>query len=184
MFANSRILLGCAVTAVLLAPAGCAGTPVAVAPAPAVSPAASSAAAFGGTDRSWIEINLAMAEQLLPLLDLVGADSTMTGLTAQVRAFTEAELAELRRLHSEAGLPVENPHKGMPLPGMVMPSHVSEAAARRGKEFDDLLREHLRAHLEQTRKLAESEQAAGVEPRTVALAARISESRRATLSVL
>ena len=52
------------------------------------------------------------------------------------------------------------------------------------KEFDALLRERLTAHLEQGRKLAESERAAGAEPRTTALAARISETRRAALSVL
>jgi hypothetical protein len=141
-------------------------------------------AAFGGTDRSWIEINLAMNEELLPLLDLVRADSGLHDLSSQVRAFTEAELAELRRLHAEAGLPAENPHKGMPMPGMVMPSHVSAAAALQGTEFDAKLRELLRAHLEQGRMLAESERTAGLEPRTVALAARISEARQAALSEL
>jgi uncharacterized protein (DUF305 family) len=175
-----RILLACAAAAAL---AGCAGTTPA-APADPVPAASSAPAAFGGTDRSWIEINLAMNEELLPLLDLVRTDSALHDVSTQVRAFTEAELTELRQLHAEAGLPAENPHKGMPMPGMVMPSQVSAAAALRGKEFDAKLREHLRAHLEQGRMLAESERTAGQEPRTVALAARISEARQATLSVL
>ncbi|MEU4620722.1 DUF305 domain-containing protein [Actinoplanes sp. NPDC023801] len=163
--------------------AGCAATAPAVPPSPAPSIPAS-AAAFGGTDRSWIEINLAMNEELLPLLALVQPSSALHGVSVQVRAFTEAELTELRQLHTEAGLPAGNPHKGMPMPGMVMPSHVSAAAALRGKEFDAKLREHLRAHLEQGRMLAESERTAGLEPRTVALAARISQTRQATLSEL
>ncbi|PRX17117.1 DUF305 domain-containing protein [Actinoplanes italicus] len=163
--------------------AGCAGAPPTVppSPAPVISTAAS---AFGGTDRSWIEINLAMNEELLPLLDLVQSNSALHEVSMQVRAFTETELAELRQLHTEAGLPAENPHKGMPMPGMVMPSHVSAAAALHGKEFDAKLREHLRAHLEQGRMLAESERTAGLEPRTVALATRISQARQAALSEL
>jgi hypothetical protein len=175
-----RLLIACSLAAVLT---GCASAPPAAppSPAPATSPVIS---AFGGTDRSWIEINLAMNEELLPLLDLVPPGSGLHDVSTQVRAFTETELAELRQLHAEAGLPAENPHKGMPMPGMVMPSHVSAAAALRGQAFDTKLREHLRAHLEQGRMLAESERAAGLEPRTVALAARISEARQAALSVL
>ncbi|GIF41478.1 hypothetical protein Axi01nite_57890 [Actinoplanes xinjiangensis] len=176
VFAIPRILLACA----LLTGAGCAG-PTPVSPVPvSTTPSAS----FGGTDRSWIEINIAMDEELLPLLDLVGAGSGLADVVAQVREFTEAELTELRRLHAEAGLPRENPHKGMPMPGMVMPSQVAAAAALRGKEFDTVLREHLRAHLEQSRKLAESERSAGQEPRTIALAARISGTRQSALNLL
>ncbi|MBB4753434.1 DUF305 domain-containing protein [Actinoplanes lobatus] len=172
------------VTAALLALTGCGEPPTPAAPTPAAPPPAVSSTAFGGTDRAWLEITIAMDEQLLPLLDLVPRDSALEAVSAQVRAFTEAELAELRRLGAEAGLPAENQHKGMPMPGMVMPSHVSEATALRGGEFDELLRSCLRAHLEQSRKLAEGEQAAGLEPRTTALAARISETRRTTLSAL
>jgi hypothetical protein len=171
-----RILLACA----LLTGAGCAG-PGTVSPAPA---ATTSAPGFGGTDRSWIEINIAMDEELLPLLDLVGEDSDLFDIAAQVREFTEAELTELRRLSGEAGLPAENQHKGMPMPGMVMPSQVAAAAGLRGKEFDTVLREHLRAHLEQSQKLAASERSAGSEPRTIALAVRISETRQSALNLL
>ncbi|WP_433797286.1 DUF305 domain-containing protein [Actinoplanes sp. CA-252034] len=176
MNAIPRILLACA----LLSGAGCAG-PAPVSPTPV---ATTSAPGFGGTDRSWIEITIAMDEELLPLLDLVGDDSDLTDVVAQVREFTEAELTELRRLHGEAGLPSENPHKGMPMPGMVMPSQVAAAAALRGKEFDSALRGHLRAHLEQSQKLAASERSAGSEPRTIALAARISETRQSALNLL
>ncbi|GAA0454349.1 hypothetical protein Aca07nite_69520 [Actinoplanes capillaceus] len=177
VFANPRSLA--CVAAAVLTLAGCGEPPAPVPPAPVAS-----TAAFGGTDRSWIEINIAMDEQLLPLLGLVPRESALHSVSEQVRAFTEAELSELRRLHAEAGLPAENPHKGMPMPGMVEPSTVASATALRGEKFDELLRSCLRAHLEQSQKLAESEQAAGLEPRTTALAARISETRRTTLSAL
>lgn len=180
MNANPRIFLACLVTTAALT--GCTGVPTPATPSPVV--VSSPATAFGGTDRSWIEINVAMDEQLLPLLGLIGPDSALHEVAEQVRAFTDAELAELRRLHDEAGLPAENPHKGMPMPGMVTPADVTEATTLRGKELDTMLRECLRAHLEQGRKLAESERTAGVEPRTVALAARIVETRQATLSRL
>ena len=163
--------------------AGCKNS----APEPVDSPAATTATQFGGTDLAWIEINIAMDEEMLPLLELVperSGSSDVQALAAQVQAFTNAELSEFRALHDQAGLPAVNPHKGMPMPGMVTPSDVTAAAALGTKEFDALLREHLVAHLEQGRKLAESERTAGVEPRTTALAARISETRQATLSVL
>ena len=141
-------------------------------------------ASFGGTDRSWIEITIAMDEQLLPLLALVGPESALYETSQQVKDFTEEELVELRRLYGEAGLPTENPHTGMPMPGMVTAGDITAATRVRGEKFDGLVRERLRAHLEQSLRLAGSEQSAGLETRTVALAARISETRRTTLQKL
>ncbi|WP_328471240.1 DUF305 domain-containing protein [Actinoplanes sp. NBC_00393] len=183
MNANPRILLACAATFALF---GCA-SPAPTAPSP--GPAASSAlsAAFGGTDRSWIEINIAMDEELLPLLSMAAtnsADSAVQQLAVQVRAVIDDELSTLRQLHAEAGLPAENPHKGMPMPGLVTPSQLAEAGGQRGPRFDETLRECLRAHLEQSLQLAGSERTAGSEPRTVALAERISTSREKFLQSL
>ena len=154
-----------------------AGTPATRPPAP---PAVSSAAAFGGTDRAWVEINIAMGEELLPLLALAPAKSRDPGvrtLAAEVKTLHEKELATLYRLHDAAGLPAENPHKGMPMPGMVTPEQVSEAAAVSGPAFDALLLKHLREHLDQGVRLATSEEKSGVQPQTRALAAQMIADR-------
>ncbi|MFC3987625.1 DUF305 domain-containing protein [Actinoplanes siamensis] len=176
MFTNPRILAA----SLLLGLAACAG--------PADPPPAQpSKSTFGGTDLAWVEINIAMNEELLPLLDLAGtktADPGLKDLSAQVRTFTTEELGTLRELHDEAGLPSENPHKGMPMPGMVTPSLLAEASRQRGENFDDLLAKSLREHLEQGQKLATGEQASGAETRTKELAARILRTRAATLEKL
>ncbi|TWG12245.1 DUF305 domain-containing protein [Actinoplanes teichomyceticus] len=188
MNANSRPFVAALLAAGFLAVAGCGttrDTPGPVAAASTAPPA--SATAFGGTDRAWLEITIAMDEELLPLLDLApanAADPALRRVAEQVRALTVAELDTLRRLHDEAGLPSANPHKGMPMPGMVTPSLVAEAATRRGPGFDRLLATSLREHLRQGRQLAGSEQTAGVETRTKKLAASIVENRTAALERL
>jgi hypothetical protein len=156
----------------------------------AVSGAASgtlSGADFGGTDLAWIEINIAMDEELLPLLDLAPANSSSAALkklSAQVEEFTTEELGTLRKLHDEAGLPPENPHEGMPMPGMVTPALLATATAQRGAAFDTVLAKSLREHLDQSHRLAASEQSAGAESRTKALAARILQTRSVALDDL
>ncbi len=162
---------------------GCGAGAPAPPPAPR-PPAVSSAPAFGGTDRAWVEISIAMGEELLPLLDLApqrSADPAVRRLAAEVSALHERELRILYELHDAAGLPAENPHKGMPMPGMVTPEQVAEAAAARGAAFDELLLRHLREHTEQGVRLATSEQQSGAEPRAKALAARMLTDRRAYL---
>src|SRR5689334_10050097 len=87
--------------------AGCKGSAAAPPPAPATT----AASQFGGTDLAWIEINIAMDEQLLPLLQIVPERSgspAVQALAAQVKAFTDAELTELRALHDQAALPSVN----------------------------------------------------------------------------
>jgi uncharacterized protein (DUF305 family) len=141
----------------------------------------SSAPVFGGTDRAWVEINLAMSEEVLPLLTLArtrSAKAQVKALAADAEALTRAELTILYELHAAAGLPARNPHKGMPMPGMVTPEQVAEAAAETGPAFDALLLKHLRAHLDQGLRLATSEHRSGVEPRTRALAERMIADRR------
>jgi uncharacterized protein (DUF305 family) len=171
-----RQLLICAVTA-LLSTAACAGAGPGTTPVNSAATALSGAPGFfGGTDLAWVEINIAMDEQLLPLLDLApanGAKPAVKVLAAQLKTVHSAELAALRRLHDQAGLPAQNPHEGMEMPGMVTPDILVQAARTRGADFDTLLLLHLKAHLEQGVNLATSETKAGVEPQTLALAKQV-----------
>jgi uncharacterized protein (DUF305 family) len=178
---------GC-LLALLFGAAGCdAGTASPTPTTVATSAAGGSAGFFGGTDLAWVEITIAMNEELLPLLDLApthGADPGLRALAAEVKAGHEQELDVLRGLHDQAKLPSENPHKGMPMPGMVTPEQVTAAAAVKGAAFDKLLAGHLRAHFDQGVMLAGSEEKAGVEPQTKALAAQVTASRKQFLGKL
>jgi uncharacterized protein (DUF305 family) len=155
--------------------------------AAAVAPSAGQAGFFGGTDLAWVEINIAMNEQLLPLLTLAPTKASAAGVktyASQVNAFSEQELTTLRQLHDLARLPTENPHEGMPMPGMVTPEQVVAAKAATGTTFDKLLLQHLRAHLEQGASLAKSEEKAGIEPQTLALAKQVLTNRATALTQL
>jgi uncharacterized protein (DUF305 family) len=180
-----RAVVGSCLPALLLAVAAC--DPGASPAAPAVvtsSVAPGSPGFFGGTDMAWVEITIAMDEELLPLLDLAAtrsSDPRVQALAAEVKAGHEQELGVLRSLHDQAKLPAENPHEGMPMPGMVTPDQVTEAAAARGAAFDKLLVRHLEAHLRQGVKLAESERKAGVEPQTRSLAGQVITNRTQVL---
>jgi uncharacterized protein (DUF305 family) len=174
-----RQLLICAITA-LLSTAACAGTDPGTTPVNSAATALSGAPGFFGTDLAWVEINIAMDEQLLPLLDLApanGAKPAVKVLAAQVKTVHSAELAALRRLHDQAGLPAQNPHEGMEMPGMVTPDILAQAARTRGTDFNTLLLLYLKAHLEQGVNLATSETKAGVEPQTLALAKQVLVTR-------
>ncbi|MBB2947487.1 putative outer membrane protein [Actinoplanes lutulentus] len=170
MFANHRVFLAVALSAGLLSgtaglTAGCAGpaaAPPATSAAPGLSPTAgltagnAGAGGFSATDNAWIEVNIAMNEQILPLLDLApahGSNPQLKALAADLTKRFGTELDDLRRLHGEAGLPTENPHLGMPMPGMVTPDQVTEAAAKTGAPFDVLLRQHVKEHWTQSEML-------------------------------
>ena len=151
------------------------------------APSAGQAGFFGGTDLAWVEINIAMNEQLLPLLALApgkASDADVKTYASQVDAFSEQELTTLRQLHDLAKLPSENPHEGMPMPGMVTPEQVAAAKAATGAAFDKLLLQHVRAHLEQGTSLAKSEEKAGVEPQTLSLAKQVLTNRATALKQL
>jgi uncharacterized protein (DUF305 family) len=144
------------------------------------APSSGASGFFGGTDLAWVEINIAMDEQLMPLLDLVpthSASPDVKALATQVRAFHQQELGTLRKLRDQAKLPTENPHEGMPMPGMVTPDQVTEASRATGAGFDTLLLKRLSEHLTQGVSLAKSEQKAGIEPQTLALAAQVLSNR-------
>jgi uncharacterized protein (DUF305 family) len=177
----ARHTLVCLLTATLLSVTACGDSGSRTDPGtPTVAASSGAPGFFGGTDLAWVEINIAMDEQLMPLLDLVpthSASPDVKALAAQVRAFHQQELGTLRKLHDQARLPSENPHEGMPMPGMVTPDQVAEAAKATGAGFDTLLLTRLREHLTQGVSLARSEQKAGIEPQTLALAAQVLRNR-------
>jgi uncharacterized protein (DUF305 family) len=172
---SGLLVLATALTSV----AGCRQTTADPKPA-AVTPSDN----FGGTDLAWIEITIAMDEQLEPLLALVpkqSHDPQVRALATQVRGFTDAELATLRALHNEAQLPSQNPHEGMEMPGMVSADTVTKASALSGAAFDQLVRAQIKAHLLQGENLAKSEENAGIDPRTRALASSVIHTRTEAL---
>lgn len=170
MNARRRIVLSAFTTmGALLGAIGCAGP----SPAPPTPLSVPASAAFGGTDLAWIEVTIAIDEQLLPMLALVpgrGADPAVAALAGRVRTFTQAQLAALRLLHDEAGLPAQNLHEGMTMPGMVTADQVAQAAKLTGPKFDAFARQKIAEASRQGECLAKSEQRYGVEPRTRALA--------------
>lgn len=178
--------------AVLLGVGGCADAPAGTTAPPAgttAPPATASSAttSFGGTDLAWIEISIAMDEQLLPLLELVPERSGSPGVQAlatQVKAFTDAELSTLRLLRDQAGLPPVNPHKGMPMPGMVQADQVAKAAKMVGPEFDKFVVAQIKGHLDQSQSLARSENQSGVEAQTRSLALQVLRTRKEALSTV
>ena len=168
------------VAVTLLFPYACAA-PTKTATAPAVP------ASFGGTDLAWIELGIAMDQQVLPLLDLVpehSDDPAVTATAGRVRQFAGTELTALRALHDEAGLPATNPHEGMVMPGLVAAGQVTEAATLTGAAFDAVAVRELRAYLRQASSLARSEQTAGRDPRTRSLAAQAATTHDAELERL
>jgi uncharacterized protein (DUF305 family) len=174
--------------AALLGVAGCSTAP----PGGTTFPSPASAArpgstAYGGTDLAWIEINIAMDEQVLPLLNLVpthSGDPDVQALALQVKAFTEAELGMLRQLHAEAGLPAANPYKETTMPGMVTTEQVTKAGEMSGVAFDQIAVQQIKAHLEEGQNLARSEDKSGVEPQTRGLALQVLRTRQHALSTL
>jgi len=159
--------------------AGCAQ------PAAAPPPATTAGPAFNGTDLAWIEVDIAMEEQILPLLTLVptrGGDPAAAALAARVKTVTETELGTLRALHDEAGLPAQNQHEGMPMPGMVTPQDLAQTDTLAGAAFDKVADAKIHEYLEQGLELAHSEAQAGAEPRTLALASSITDNRRRLLA--
>ncbi|SCF07416.1 Uncharacterized conserved protein, DUF305 family [Micromonospora coriariae] len=169
--------------AVLLV-AGCAagssdpaGTtaPTAVAP-PSVAAPVSTAGPFSPTDTAWLQLTVAMAERVLPVLDLVPArttDPAWRRLAAQVEATHRADLTVSRRLLGSSGAPATNPHEGHDMPGMISADELAALRSATGKAFQRLLAGHLRAHLTQAVRIAAAEQRGGVHPETIALAAAV-----------
>lgn len=177
--AERRTVRGILIFLSVLLAAAC-GTPK----APLAVPA-SADPAFNGTDTAWIEVLIAMDEQLEPLLALAPRHTrtaAVTGLATQVGAVVTPELTTLRSLHDRAGLPAGNPHEGMEMPGMVTADQLAGASKLDGTAFDAYLRKRVVEHLRQSEALARSELKAGAEPATRALAQDILDTRARLLA--
>ncbi|MCO1594565.1 DUF305 domain-containing protein [Micromonospora sp. RHAY321] len=163
-----------------------AAAPTAVAP-PSAVPAAGTAGPFSPTDIAWLQLTVAMAERLLPVLDLVPTrttDPAWRRLAAEVGAAHRADLDRSRRLLADSGAPATNPHEGHDMPGMVTAEELTALGAATGKPFDRLVAQHLRAHLTQAVRIAGAERQNGVHPATTALAAAVVRAGTAELARL
>ncbi|WP_189154739.1 DUF305 domain-containing protein [Lentzea pudingi] len=151
----------------LLLLAGCA------APAPPPAPVSS----FNATDTAWVQLMIPMNEQLLPALD--SAPPALAEFAAALRASHSAELVHLRQLRDRAGLPDTNLHAGHQMPGLI-----SEADLLAIRTDPTSLAKKLHEHLDQTVKLARSEQEGGTDAATKEFAASVESSRRDQLGKL
>ncbi|MGW0214175.1 DUF305 domain-containing protein [Micromonospora chokoriensis] len=151
-------------------------------PAPTGTPGS-----FSPTDVAWLQLTVAMAERLLPVLELVPArttDPAWRRLAAQIEAIERADLDRARRLLAVAGAPATNPHEGHDMPGMVTAEQVTALRAATGSPFHRLLAGHLRAHLAQAARIAGAEQHAGAHPATTAMAGAVVRDGNAALARL
>ncbi|SIM81444.1 DUF305 domain-containing protein [Micromonospora cremea] len=167
-------------------PPSATAPPAATRPSAAASPTGT-AGPFSATDIAWLQLTVAMADRLLPVLDLMPArttDPAWRRLAAQVEATHRADLTRSRRLLGESGGPVTNPHEGHDMPGMITAEELAALRAATGKPFHRLLAGHLRAHLTQSVRIAAAEQRGGVHPATTALAAAVVRGGTAELARL
>ncbi|MFF0365892.1 DUF305 domain-containing protein [Micromonospora sp. NPDC005087] len=163
-----------------------ADAPTAVAP-PSVAAPTGTAGPFSPTDTAWLQLTVAMAERVLPVLELVPArttDPAWRRLAAQIEATHRADLVVSCRLLGDSGAPATNPHEGHDMPGMISPDELAALRSATGKAFHRLLAGHLRAHLTQAVRIAAAEQRGGVHPATIALAAAVVRGGTADLARL
>ncbi|WP_106435735.1 DUF305 domain-containing protein [Streptomyces davaonensis] len=126
-------------------------------------------------DIGWLQLMIALDDQARHILQLTPERSDDTGLkawAADVAEHHRTELATLRALLTEGGVPDDNPHEGHDMPGMVNAQELRALEAAQGPDFDRLLRSALLEHLAQTRTLAASirKADAGPEVKEAALA--------------
>ncbi|WAZ26278.1 DUF305 domain-containing protein [Streptomyces cinnabarinus] len=143
-----------------LAVSGCAGSPQPSRP-DSGSRASTSAPPSGLTaaDIGWLQLMIAMDDQARHILQLAPERSGSTDLkvwAADVAEHHRSELATLRALLTEGGVPDDNPHEGHDMPGMVNAQELRALETAQGPRFDRLLRSALLEHLAQARKLAAS----------------------------
>ncbi len=151
------------------------------------SPPPASTLALTSTDAAWVQLTIAMEEAIVPLLDLAAdraAKPRLGQLAIDVRDGALAVLPGLRELRDQGGLPQENPHRGHRMPGMVTADQLTRAAALQGDEFDQLVRESLRAHLEQQNRLARLVHNTGSDESVRTVAGQIEQSTGAQLALL
>ncbi|MFD8863547.1 DUF305 domain-containing protein [Streptomyces sp. NPDC059590] len=170
-----------AATLSALAVSGCAG------PEERAGASAAAAATATGTgpetlnptDLAWLQLQLAMDEQALHILELApgsGADPELKQWAAKVAKGHRADLAALRKLLTAARVPDTNPHEGHDMPGMVNATELRALEAAEGQEFDRLLRSALRDHLTHAERMSGEQRKAGSDPEVKQRAASIGQS--------
>ncbi|MFY1689173.1 DUF305 domain-containing protein [Plantactinospora sp. WMMB782] len=155
--------------------------------APSEAGAPGPAAPFNSTDVAWLQLNIAMHERVMPLLDLVPrrtADPDVRSLAARIRQSHRVDLDRSVRLLDRSGAPKTNPHEGHDMPGMVTAAELAALGRAPEAEFRRLLGVHLTAHLEQSVRIAGAEQRAGADSETTALAGAIVRTGTAYLGQL
>lgn len=139
------------------------------------------------TDVAWTQLMIALDERMLAALRLAPqrvGDTALGTFAADVARQHDTEVAELRKALAKTGAPETNPHEGHDMPGMITKENLALLATKSGAEFDTMLAESLRAHFEQCRMLAGSEQSAGSDPAVKALAVTVASTRTAALTRL
>ncbi|MFC5815004.1 DUF305 domain-containing protein [Nonomuraea harbinensis] len=154
--------------------------------APPPTPVAS-ASGFNGTDAAWLQLMIPMAGRALPMLDLGarrGSTPEVRELAASLAGAHRDELDRLRELRAAAGLPDVNVHEGHDMPGMATAARLDAMRGARGKAFDRLFLESVRAHLDQSVKVTRGERDSGADPRALAMAADLERTRTEQLKAL
>ena len=181
---RSRITLAALVAAAVALAAFIIWRP-APSPRRASPPVAAPSSMSNGTDAAWLKLMIAMNESTLILLDRAAprvTDPHLATFVTTLVASHRAELGEMLGIANRQNVLVTNEHEGHELPGIVTPADLARIEASAGPAFDDAVREYLREHLEQGARLAGSEQRAGRDDETRALAVRIEQARRADLA--
>jgi hypothetical protein len=143
--------------------------------------------AFGGTDTAWTQLMIPMTAQIVTLLELTtvrAADAGLARLAGRLAADYRGDLLRLRSALTRAGLTPTNEHDGHDLPGMVTAADLEDVGRQTGADFDALVGRHLREEMEQSVRLARSEEQAGRNAECKAIAASIEQARTASLSRL
>ncbi|MBP8533440.1 DUF305 domain-containing protein [Streptomyces sp. MK37H] len=131
---------------------------------------------FNSSDIGWIQLMIAMDDQVVLLLDLVpgrSSDAAVEKWAKPVATACRGELVRLRKLLARAGVPDTNPHEGHDMPGMVTEDELRTIERAKGTAFDALFLAAMREHLDQAAKIAHSERSAGADPATKKLAASV-----------
>ncbi|MFF3488389.1 DUF305 domain-containing protein [Streptomyces sp. NPDC002701] len=148
---------------------------------------ASRTAAFNATDAAWILLMIPMAERARQLTDLApsrAADPAVATLAAKTGSSLREDLRRLRAALKLSGVPDTHPHEGHDMPGMVSLGTLDKAAVRKGRPFDQILTDALRAHFTQSRVLCAGEQNEGSAVEATGLAAAIARSAAQHISAL
>jgi hypothetical protein len=128
-----------------------------------------------------------MEERAQLLTDLAPShrgDPALAALAAETGLRLRTDLERLHDLLELSGVPDTRPHEGHSMPGMVSLDTIRSAGATTGPDFDRILTEALRGHLEQSRMLCVSEHAQGQAGEAKELAAAITKSTAEQISRL